>query len=220
MNFKLRLFYDRRELWSIADFYWCDEIWCLSNARCRSASIISNTCTYIARSLSIQDDLLARRTPAADTRGNLIITRQHLSSHLFALSSTFRVFVCRKSKIPPQILGKISAAILPPLYHRRHNLFRPTNANVLGTANPLLLSSELDVGEGIEGKIFTVQTRISKNLKYSSGIQSSPNLYSFLLPEVGMKRNEHNCKRQIWAFLILREREFNYLFFKIISFVL
>jgi len=105
-----------------------------------SFEIIPNT--YISRD-SFADSGSTSRIFATLTRG-IIIRNISILIYEFAPSSTFRAFVCRKSKIPSQILRKISAVILSSLYRRRHNLFRPTNANVLGTANPLVLSSELD----------------------------------------------------------------------------
>jgi len=110
-----------------------------------SFEIISNT--YISRgSFTSFCGFRIDKPNFRDCTRDIIIRNISILTYEFASSSTFRTFVCRKSKIPSQILRKISAAILSP-YRRRHNLFRPTNANVLGTANPLVLSSELDAGK-------------------------------------------------------------------------
>lgn len=116
--------------------------------------------------------------------------------------------MCQKSKIPPQILWKISAVSLLPLYRKRHNLFRPTNANVLGAANPPILLSELDAGK-ILRENFSQCKRVFQNTVPAHGVP-------FVLPY--RDKNKRNTIAK--AELGILNFQFNYLFFKVTPFTL
>jgi len=114
-----------------------------------------NLVIYVARSFCRDSGRLARRIFVTDSQSNLIII--HNTSALTRAEEHVSRSCVENQKSFRKYFGRYQWRFSPPiLYHRRHNLFRPTNANVLGTANPLALSlsSELDA-EKISKKNFS-----------------------------------------------------------------